>query len=164
MQEREAAGHYGARLLLYQCPTCHGLWLDHDVAFAVSRDSALEAEAEATLEEISTQPRDTALYCPRCETFLTEQSGGVLPPGLRIDYCTTCHGFWFDKGELMIYKSFLEKKREKNRQRLLQSEQRKQKERALRAAAQKRAAQPVYTYRGMAVARSLISTLIDLWI
>jgi Zn-finger nucleic acid-binding protein len=164
MQEREAWGHYGAKLLLYQCPTCRGLWLDQDVVFAVSRDSALEAETEVALDEISIQRREAALYCPRCEVFLTEHSGGGLPPGLHIDYCTTCQGFWFDKGELMLYKSYLEKKRGKSKQRLIEDEARKRKERALHAAAQIRLEQPIHAYRGMTVAKSLITTLIDLWI
>jgi Zn-finger nucleic acid-binding protein len=38
-----------------------------------------------------------------------------MPSGLHVDFCTGCHGFWFDKGELMIYESFLEKKRQRFR-------------------------------------------------
>ena len=112
MQQHEGRGHYGANLVVFQCPVCSGIWTDGTVVGALSRDSALQAEAEVDFEEISSEPRQVAALCPRCETNLMEQTGGGMPGGLRIDYCLGCHGFWFDKGELMIYKSYQEKKRQ----------------------------------------------------
>jgi len=106
-----------------------GIWVDRDVAFALSRDSALEVESDVELDEIVTEPRDTALFCPRCEIYLTEQEGMNLPQGLHIDYCPGCHGFWFDKGELMIYKTYLEEKRIQNKERMRQSEAKKKEDR-----------------------------------
>jgi Zn-finger nucleic acid-binding protein len=123
MEEHEAKGHYGAKFLLFHCPQCSGIWVDKDVAFAVSRDSAVEVEQDVHLEEIPTRPRKGPIFCPRCGARLTEQTGGGLPKGLRIDYCTGCHGFWFDKGELMIYKSFLEEKRKQSMERLKATEE-----------------------------------------
>ena len=128
MRQREAKSHYGTKLLLFHCTGCSGIWVDKDVAFAVSRDSALAAESDVQLDDIPTSPRTTEIFCPRCGTNLTEQTGGVLPNGLRIDYCTSCHGFWFDQGELMIYKSFLEEKRKQNAERLKTSEGKRMKE------------------------------------
>lgn len=113
MNEREARGHYGAILQILQCPECLGLWVDGTVVTALSHDSALQAESDVDFSEISTEPRQVAAFCPRCEIYLMEQTGGGLPKDLRIDYCKGCHGFWFDKGELMIYKSYIEKKRKK---------------------------------------------------
>ena len=115
MQQREASGHYGAKLAIFQCSECSGIWVDGDVVIAVSRDSAVEAEAEVGIEDISTEPREIAAFCPRCEIHLMEQTGGGLPKGLHVDYCTGCHGYWFDKGELMIYKTYQEEKRKKFR-------------------------------------------------
>ncbi|RJP71148.1 MAG: hypothetical protein C4532_08335 [Candidatus Abyssobacteria bacterium SURF_17] len=131
MTAREATSHYGTKLSVFQCAECSGIWVDRDVAFSLSRDSALAVETDVELEEISTTAREVPLFCPRCEVYLTEQGGGTLPKGLRIDYCTTCHGFWFDKGELMIYKSFLEEKRQKSREKLKleEEEQRMRRER-----------------------------------
>ncbi len=123
MEEHEAKSHYGAKLRLFHCPECSGIWVDKDVAFAVSRDSAVEIEPDVNLEEIPTKPREGPIFCPRCAARLTEQTGGGLPKGLRIDYCTGCHGFWFDKGELMIYKSFLEEKRKQSLERLKATEE-----------------------------------------
>jgi Zn-finger nucleic acid-binding protein len=113
MNQREGSGHYGALLFVYQCTECQGIWVDGDVVAALSHDSAVEAEADVDISEISTEPRETAILCPRCSVNLMEQSGGGLPPGLRVDYCKVCNGFWFDKGELMIYKGHIENKRRK---------------------------------------------------
>jgi Zn-finger nucleic acid-binding protein len=132
MQEHEVSGHYGAKLKLFQCDSCSGVWVDRDTAFAVSRDSALEVESDIELDDIVTEPREVPLFCPRCEVYLTEETGTNLPEGLRIDYCTTCHGFWFDKGELMIYKTYLEEKRTKSKERFYEHEaKKKERERRL---------------------------------
>jgi Zn-finger nucleic acid-binding protein len=110
---------------IFQCGGCLGLWVDGDVVVAISHDSALEAEAEVNFEEIATEPREIPVTCPRCEIKLMEQSGGRLPQGLHIDFCRSCNGYWFDKGELMIYKSHLENKRKKFRKREEEKRQRK---------------------------------------
>lgn len=115
MQQHQARGHYGASLIMFQCPSCAGLWLDGRVARGMSYDSALETDGDSDFEEIIMEPRKTNLVCPGCESMLMEQSGGGLPAGLHIDFCAVCEGYWFDKGELMIYKSYLEKKRQKTR-------------------------------------------------
>jgi Zn-finger nucleic acid-binding protein len=161
MSPHDAAGHYGAKLQLYQCAACSGVWVDRDVAFALSRDSAINVESEAVLDDIATEPREVPLFCPRCEVYLTEQSGMDLPKGLHIDYCTTCRGFWFDKGELMVYKVFLEEKRTKGSQRIRQSETAKKQ----RQERMKQLERELESYRssgegyrsGMYLARSLLS-------
>ena len=117
MTQREVRGHYGAKLMVFQCPECSGFWVDGKVVIAISRDSAIDVESDVSIEEISTESRDIPAFCPRCETHLMEQTGGTLPRGLHIDYCRGCHGYWFDKGELMVYKSYLEEKRKKFSQR-----------------------------------------------
>jgi Zn-finger nucleic acid-binding protein len=111
MEKHEAKGHYGTRLFIFQCVECYGIWLDGETVGAISHDSAIEAEAEIDFEEISTEPRTIAIFCPRCEINLVEQAGKGLPEGLHVDYCTGCNGYWFDRGELMIYKGYIENKR-----------------------------------------------------
>lgn len=127
MGQREAKGHYGAALFIFQCPECLGLWVDGETVTALSHDSALQAEADVDFSEISTEPSEIEVLCPRCEVHLMEQTGGGLPTGLHIDYCKGCNGFWFDKGELMIYKSHIENKRKKFKKR----EEEKRKRRAV---------------------------------
>jgi Zn-finger nucleic acid-binding protein len=117
MNDRTAKSHYGRPVSVSQCPGCAGIWIDGPVVFTLSRDSAVEVDSETRIEEIATEPREVSIYCPRCEIPLNEQTGSGLPKGLRIDYCGTCDGFWFDKGELMIYKAYLESRRQSMRAR-----------------------------------------------
>ncbi len=163
MQPREISGHYGARFSLFQCPECSGLWLDKDIAFAISRDSAVEVESDVEFEEVSTVPREAPLYCPRCTVYLMEQSGNGLPKGLHVDYCTTCHGFWFDKGELMIYKSYLEEKKKRSRKRLGDSEAARSREKQRRERIREQGRTGDISlhvpYSGMAAARLLSRVL-----
>jgi Zn-finger nucleic acid-binding protein len=116
MQQRQGKGHYGANLPLFQCSICEGLWIDGRVVGSMSHDSALETEQDVDFGEIVTEPRRTELVCPRCESKLMEQTGKGLPRDLHIDFCEVCDGYWFDKGELMVYKTFLEKKRQNFKQ------------------------------------------------
>jgi len=134
MKQREGKGHYGAKLSVFQCPACSGLWVDGEVVVALSHDSALEVETQVEFEEISMEPRELEVFCPRCEIHLMEQSGGRLPKGLHIDFCNGCHGYWFDKGELMIYKSYLEKRRQTSRQHMAEDRERSEKRRRASAA------------------------------
>jgi Zn-finger nucleic acid-binding protein len=118
MAKIDATGHFGMKLFLFRCPNCSGIWTDNKVIFRLDLESALEIEPDVEWEEISTTPREKSLSCPRCRNPLIEQTGVGLPKGLRIDSCMNCGGFWFDKGELMIYKSYLEKRRDKVRKKL----------------------------------------------
>lgn len=113
MSTHEARSHYGSKLVVYQCPDCSGFWVDGNVVGSMGYDSALEIEDVVDFSEISSEPNQIAAFCPRCETYLVEQIGGGMPKGLRIDFCKVCCGYWFDKGELMIYKSYIEKRRQK---------------------------------------------------
>jgi len=159
MERHEAVGHYGAKLTLFQCPECSGIWVDSKLVAAITRESALEVEADVEFEEISTEPREGAAFCPRCEINLMEQTGGGMPKGLRIDYCSGCHGFWFDKGELMIYKSYLEKKRQKFSKSEEEKRRRKKRLDRARRAGEVEVALFEGEHSGMDVARGLISIL-----
>lgn len=159
MRKREGKGHYGAKLPLFQCPDCSGLWVDGKVVRGMSYDSALETESAVKFEEIVTKPRVTQLPCPRCEFHLMEQSGGNLPKGLHIDYCQACEGYWFDKGELMIFKSHLEKKRQNLKQ--TEEKKRREKERTGWAGPPKQKGRS-WQYAGGRVALGLAEDLINL--
>ena len=148
MEQRKVESHYGTRLFVYKCSTCSGIWVDGKVASAISRDAAVEVESDVLIEEISAAPRETEASCPRCATYLTEQAGGTLPKGLRLDYCPTCNGYWFDKGELMIYKSYLENRRQELRKSQRDSEVTAQERRVRRERARQAVERPTYTNMG----------------
>jgi Zn-finger nucleic acid-binding protein len=113
LKQLEAKDHYGFKLFLFKCTTCSGIWVDGigKIISRLGRDSAVEVDSDTDYEEMATEPREIAAACPRCESHLLEElTGKHLPEGLHIDYCTKCHGFWFDEGELALYKNHIEEK------------------------------------------------------
>lgn len=87
----------GEGIVLDHCPSCRGLWLDHDEWQPVV-GAAREVRAPDTLELTTPPP------CPACE-----MNGAPRPlqprgiegvPGLEIDVCAHCGGAWLDGGEL----------------------------------------------------------------
>ncbi len=40
------------------------------------------------------------MQCPRCETEMKVQTIKDLSTSIQVDYCPSCGGTWFDKGEL----------------------------------------------------------------
>ena len=104
MSRQEVEGRRKGPLVVFQCAKCFGLWVDRDTVIRLTHASALKADTALEFKNMRTQPRQLSLTCPRCAKLLTEHTGGRLPLGLHIDYCSACYGFWFDKGELATYK------------------------------------------------------------
>lgn len=103
--------HYGTRLVVETCTACGGFWLEAIEPVGIGFEAVKALDGDAPLEDIATEPRDDFRACPQCNTALREITGGTVPEGLHIDRCDTCHGMWFDRGELLVYKSALEAKR-----------------------------------------------------
>jgi Zn-dependent protease with chaperone function/Zn-finger nucleic acid-binding protein len=77
------------------CPKCKGIWLDKGEIFYFSRKPrAFEKE----LREAITQGKPSERTCPRTGESMEEIA--LMDGQLRIDYCPTCGGMWFDAGEL----------------------------------------------------------------
>jgi Zn-dependent protease with chaperone function/Zn-finger nucleic acid-binding protein len=77
------------------CKSCKGVWLDRGEIFLFSRKpKRLEAALAGGLEG----RRPTERVCPRCRTAM--EVGQFLRPGLEVDQCPSCEGYWFDAGEL----------------------------------------------------------------
>ena len=97
MRKAEKAG-----VLIDRCPSCSGIWLD---AGELER---LEADEPAMRSEIVQQARQELLeeaarlvsiygVCPKCQAAkLTE----VIKRGVKLDYCRSCKGMFFDDTEL----------------------------------------------------------------
>lgn len=158
----EAAGHYGARMIVTTCSGCRGLWLKAGDPVAVGHESIIALEGDADLGGITTQPRADFRACPDCRTALEEMIGGLIPAGLHIDTCRQCHGMWFDRGELLVYKSALEEKRKKASQ--------QERDRMKKRTARQRALEPspgmrflsARIYPGMGLGGGNIGDLLDL--
>lgn len=81
---------------------CGGIWFD---AFEMQKvDEAHEAAGEALLT-IARDPGvtvdlDRRRNCPRCETIAMLRHAHKDNPGVTVDECPGCGGFWLDAGEL----------------------------------------------------------------
>ncbi len=89
---------------IIKCKKCNGIWLSGeqleemigDVKNMKVNNKDIKSEGEGANE---------AGMCPKCKVKLSKWEN--LPDNLDkliIDYCSSCHGLWFDKGE---FNSFL---------------------------------------------------------
>lgn len=94
----------GGELMLYQCPTCGGIWLNK---------GALSRVPSKMIEKIdsptSSKIRPQNLQCPHDRAILTEVSD-VKYPAISFWRCASCGGSFFQKGTLYAYKT-LEKEK-----------------------------------------------------
>lgn len=86
-------------LSLDQCPQCEGIWVG-ETAMA-----KLEAIVEPVAWEVRQIPADLdqliGLYCPSCaDKPLLVKADHDRDRKVVMDYCSQCHGYWLDKGEL----------------------------------------------------------------
>lgn len=80
-----------------KCGKCSGIWLDHgEVESLIGEVTADSAEEKETVPEGTAAPGT----CPRCRVAL--KRWGNRPEKLKdlyVDFCPSCMGLWFDKGE-----------------------------------------------------------------
>ena len=88
-------GEY-ASVVMDLCPECGGVWLDKGELD--QRDESVWTNAEALDFEVVTGDGVPAT-CPKCSVTLTSIAPAELP-GLVIDRCPDCLGFWLDSGEI----------------------------------------------------------------
>lgn len=73
-----------------RCTACAGLWFDWSELGRVSRRPMVSKRvAEAT-----------GRPCPRCKVDLV---GAVLPPGITVERCGSCVGYFLEAGELEAF-------------------------------------------------------------
>ncbi|MDQ7824752.1 MAG: zf-TFIIB domain-containing protein [Candidatus Eremiobacteraeota bacterium] len=87
---------------VHRCKECRGLWLAsgemEELMGDISHEAVEPGEKLALLEKSASTPAVGG--CPRCKVPLERWKN--LPPALKdlyIDFCPTCMGLWFDKGE-----------------------------------------------------------------
>jgi|SRR6185503_6347554 len=82
------------------CPRCGGLWLDRGEITRASRLPESEiARLRGLLVESGGPPPLPSTHlrpCPACNGSLSE----VLLGNVHVDYCSSCHGIFLDRGEL----------------------------------------------------------------
>ncbi len=88
-------GEYGF-VIIDVCPDCRGAWFDKGELDRL--DESIWTDVEKLDFETAANQR-SALECPRCggdtEPLSPHDAGELV-----VDRCTSCEGFWLDKGEL----------------------------------------------------------------
>jgi Zn-dependent protease with chaperone function/Zn-finger nucleic acid-binding protein len=83
-------------VIIDHCLSCKGVWLDEGEIFMFSKKPKWMTEMmKKGLINIHASERT----CPRCAN-VKMQEGGFIVENLQIDQCPTCHGIWFDDGEM----------------------------------------------------------------
>lgn len=78
-----------------QCNSCGGVWLDRDEWKALTRSRGKDA-VDLTVVNLQSTP----FKCPRCQNPLGEGEHAEHSD-FKIDYCNTCGGGFFDRGEMV---------------------------------------------------------------
>jgi Zn-finger nucleic acid-binding protein len=82
------------------CPACGGLWLDHGEIERISKKMGSEIDRLRRLLVAPggppAIPSEVTTSCPACQASMREVTLG----NIRIDYCSSCKGFFLDRGEI----------------------------------------------------------------
>jgi Zn-finger nucleic acid-binding protein len=117
---------------LSECPSCGGLWIDHDTlqeicASREEQEAVMGFRAEPTAD-ISTESSLKRVYipCPRCNKLMNRRQFAGCSR-VVVDWCKA-HGTWFDRDELRQIVQFildggLAKARERDKMQLEQERQ-----------------------------------------
>ena len=89
-------------VLVDHCSTCNGVWLDAGELEALEkgmRKPEHEIKQEHRQETMAERQRGVEIMgrCPKCQEGQVNER---LMDGMVIDYCGSCHGLFFDHGEL----------------------------------------------------------------
>ena len=83
-----------------ECPGCRGIWIE-------------DTHLEKLQQRLSFDPRlreakgkPTSYNCKKCEGSIHEVSVNSKEGSVQLDHCTSCHGTWFDHGELEKVQNF----------------------------------------------------------
>ena len=82
------------------CPSCRGFWLDQKELNQLDDNMFVDLE-DIDFKDVCATDEDQTMMCPRCADTPTLRK--VTPdafPGVVIDTCPLCKGFWLDRGEL----------------------------------------------------------------
>lgn len=84
--------------LLYDCPSCGGQFIEHDLLFNLIERRRRFAEARRPDRAPSAERQVRYIPCPACKDVMNRRNYGGTS-GIIVDYCSR-HGVWFHGGEL----------------------------------------------------------------
>jgi len=98
MEEVKVTSHYDTPIFVEQCSSCGGLWFDQLELFRIKHDQAGRLDKSLLQKDkVFTKER---LKCPRDGKELIVFHDPHFPEEIKVESCTQCRGFWFNRGEL----------------------------------------------------------------
>jgi uncharacterized protein len=110
MKKVKTLSHYGIAVELDQCPECGGIWFESDELYYVRKGEASnfdEVDSEKLKKLIKLEEK---LYCPKDNTELRVYQDPLFPVSIKVEFCTQCGGFWFNRGEFKVFQTEREKR------------------------------------------------------
>ena len=77
------------------CPTCNGMWLDHDELDKLEDQAFADDRDKGTL---MLESHPTTNHCPKCDGLL-EEFTYRYHPSIQLEYCPKGDGYWLDANE-----------------------------------------------------------------
>lgn len=86
-----------------RCPDCQGVWLDRPELQSIL-DEKLAGLLDVGSFSPATKERDAlTAHCHKCDKDMTALVGAA---DVRFEWCDSCEGMFFDRGELTILQGF----------------------------------------------------------
>lgn len=96
---RQAMGTAGRPVLT--CSGCEGVWLSPDEYNSLLNHDGSRIELASLLKN---NAEKSPLSCPQC---MDQQLSVSSHAGIEVDWCDSCSGVYFDKGELSQIREYL---------------------------------------------------------
>ena len=108
MVQESVLSHFDTPITIEHCETCGGLWVEAKELYKIKLDdsSGIKYIDEKILKNLGEgfTIKDEELKCPEDSTYLQKPLKLLFPESsVEVDMCYTCHGVWFNHGELLQY-------------------------------------------------------------
>jgi uncharacterized protein len=98
--------HYDAHVEINQCHECGGLWFDDSEFYMIKQGLAAVIDAIDREKLKALTPTATELHCPRDGALLSMFKDPSFPKSIQVEFCPTCRGFWFNRGEFRDWQTY----------------------------------------------------------
>lgn len=86
-----------------RCPRCSGVWLDKDELESIMQRQLGTIIDMPSFSRESSSSDTKSGHCYRCDQEMLDLLGAA---DVRFEWCASCEGMFFDRGELTIIQTF----------------------------------------------------------
>ncbi len=129
-EQVKTSSHYGVPIVIDQCRECGGIWFDKSELYRTKMGAAQKLKKLANIEKLKkcTSSSNKKLKCPRDGSEMQTYKDQYPFPGIEVETCPECNGFWFNCSEFVQYQDKRVEKRKQDKQAQLEIKNRKEAE------------------------------------